>query len=415
MFDQVRAALDTLEGVVRGFEPACVDGPDAVTVLELFARIERLAAAGKTLAAVRVEETGAHRASGHRSAGQLLADRSGVSVGAAEGMLRAAKRLPELPVVEQSFRAGELSETATREITAAAVKDPDAQGELVGYARRLRPIKGLRERCARVIAASVKDDREWDRNLHETREAHLFDHRGHLRLDARFSPDHAPGIYAAVQAETDRVFRDARAAGRREPRAAYLADAVANLILGGGPAKPIDARLDVSDAALERGHLVKGERCEVPGLGPIPVTTARRLLRDARVSLRVRDEHDRITHISSMTRTVPAKLRRWLEATYPVCGRQACENTRNLVIDHIHPYALGGILDQDNAWRICTACDHLKQHCGWVVIGRPGAWDLVPPDDPRARPPTDSDCTEPAGPDPAEADLAGATTGPDPP
>jgi hypothetical protein len=197
----------------------------------------------------------------------------------------------------------------------------------------------------------------------------------------RFAPDAAAGVHAAVEAETDAIFREARGAGRKEPRAAYTADAVANLLLR-GPRKPIDARLDVSHAAFERGHVVEGERCEIPGIGPIPVTAARRLLRDARVSLHVRDETDKISHVSSITRTVPAKLRRWLEATYPVCGRQGCENTIGLRIDHIFEFARGGVLDEHNAWRICGACDDLKQHRGWRVVGTPGHYDLVPPDHP---------------------------------
>jgi len=390
MFDEVRSALSTLEAVVRDFEPTVLEAGDARTMLELFARGERLCAAGKVLTATRVEATGAHHGSGHRSAGQLLADVGGTTVGSAEATLRAVQRLDEQPLVADAFRAGDLSETATREISHAVSKDPHAQERLVGYARRKRPIKGLKERCARVIAASVEDDQEWDRHLHETREGRLFQDRGHLRLDVRFAPDEAAGVYAAVEAETDFVFRDARAAGRREPRAAYVADAVANLLLR-GPRKPIDARLDVTEAALERGHAVSGEKCEIPGMGPIPVTAAKRMLRDARVSVMVRDDTDKITHVSSVTRTVPAKLRRWLEAAYPVCGRHACENSRNLVIDHIDRYADGGILDEHNAWRICTRCDHLKQHCGWVVVGHPGDWDLVPPDDARARPPDDPD------------------------
>jgi len=381
MFDEVRSALSTLEAVVRGFEPTRLEAGDARTMLELFAKGERLCAAGKALTATRVEVTGAHRESGHRSAGQLLAEVGGTTVGAAESMLHAVKRLDALPVVNEAFRAGELSEVQTREISAAAERSPESQERLVGMARRRRPVKGLKQECARVIAASVEDDEEWDRQLHEGRRMFMWHDRGALEASLRLAPDRAVSFHAAVEAETERLFREARSAGRRESRAAYMADAIANLVEH-GPKKPIDARVDVADAALERGHVGTGEQCEIAGLGPIPVTAAKRMLRDARVTMLVRDDTDKITHVSSVTRTVPAKLRRWLEQTYPTCGRQGCENTRGLRIDHIHDYAFGGILDERNAWRICEPCDHLKQHCGWKVIGAPGHYDLVPPDRP---------------------------------
>jgi 5-methylcytosine-specific restriction endonuclease McrA len=379
VFEEVRSALTTLEGVVREFEPKLLEAGDARTMLELFAKGERLCAAGKALTATRVEATGAYRGSGHRSAGDLLASVSGTTVGAAESTLKAAKRVEDLPATNEAFRSGDLSEAQTKEITAAASKSPKSEDRLVKMAKRRRPMKGLKEECARVIAASVEDDAAWDRHLHETRSAHLFTDRGHLRLDLRLAPDRAIGFHAAVEAETDLLFREARGAGRKEPRAAYMADAIANLV-DGGPRKPIDARIDVSDAALERGHVAEGEKCEIPGLGPIPVVAAKRLLRDARVTLLVRDDTDKITHVSSVTRTVPAKLRRWLEATYPVCGRQGCENTIGLRIDHIHEYSKGGVLDEHNAWRICGPCDDLKQHHRWRVIGTPAHYDLVPPD-----------------------------------
>ena len=390
MLDQVRAALTTLEEVVRDFEPRVLEAGDARTMLELFAKGERLCAAGKALTATRIEATGVHRESGHRSAGQLLADVSGTTVGAAESMLHAVRRLEDQPVVDAAFRAGELSEVQTREISAAAERSPESQERLVGMARRHRPVKGLKQECARVIAASVEDDRAWDRQLHETRAGHLWHDHGHLHLDVRLAPDRALGVQAAVEAETEALFREARAAGVRTPRMALVADAVANLV-DRGPRKPIDARLDVTHTALERGHVIAGERCEIPGLGPIPVSAAKRMLRDARVTVVVTDDTDKITHVSSVTRTVPAKLRRFLEATYPVCGRQGCENTRGLRIDHIHDYAKGGVLDEHNAWRICEPCDHLKQHCGWKVIGHPGHYDLVPPDHPTPAVTTDPD------------------------
>jgi 5-methylcytosine-specific restriction endonuclease McrA len=60
-----------------------------------------------------------------------------------------------------------------------------------------------------------------------------------------------------------------------------------------------------------------------------------------------------------------------------------CDNPTNkfLQIDHVVPLAQGGRTEIGNTWRICTH-HHLKTYFSWKVVGEPGNWDLVPPDDP---------------------------------
>ncbi|MBA3267012.1 MAG: hypothetical protein H0T70_01965, partial [Acidimicrobiia bacterium] len=73
MFGSVSQAIELLRETVGSLEPRCLGGDDAARLLELFAEAERLAAAGKALAARRVEETNRWRRSGHRSAASWLA------------------------------------------------------------------------------------------------------------------------------------------------------------------------------------------------------------------------------------------------------------------------------------------------------------------------------------------------------
>ena len=111
------------------------------------------------------------------------------------------------------------------------------------------------------------------------------------------------------------------------------------------------------------------------------MTTARALLGDASVAVLVR-EGDDITAVSSPKRTIPAKLRRALEARYPRCGVMGCANDQFLEIDHVIPIEDHGPTELANLWRICTHHHALKSHGSWRVIGPPGNRDLVPPDDP---------------------------------
>jgi hypothetical protein len=242
-------------------------------------------------------------------------------------------------------------------------------------------VKGLRDRTRQVRAGAEEDDKAWARRLHVERKAHEWtDPDGAYCLSARMAPDAGARFSAAWKAHMDRIFCAARRAGRREPRAAYAADALVALA-SEGPCKPVAVRVTVDSAALARGHTENGERCEIDRVGPVPVTTARALLNDASVAVLVRNGDD-ITAVSSPKRVIPMKLRRALEARYPTCGVKACANDEFLEIDHVVPIAEGGRTEFANAWRICPHHHVLKTYCGWRVIGEPGNWDLVPPDDP---------------------------------
>ena len=227
-------------------------------------------------------------------------------------------------------------------------------------------------------AGAQEDDAAWARQLHVTRRANKWTGPdGAYEFHGRMAPDAGARFDAAWEAHTDRIFRDARAAGQREPRAAYMADALVALATE-GPCKPVEIRVVADSSAMARGHTEAGDRCEIMGIGPIPVTTARALLDDAVVSVLVKDGDD-ITTVSSPKRTIPAKLRRALETRYPTCGVHGCANNQFLQIDHVRPIADGGPTSIDNTWRICPFHHAQKTLHGWRVTGEPGNWNLVPP------------------------------------
>jgi Domain of unknown function (DUF222) len=240
--------------------------------------------------------------------------------GVAARTLETARALDVLPETDAAFRAGQLSEVQAAEITSAAAADPGAEAELLETAAATS-VKGLRDRARQVRAGAEEDDKAWARRLHVERRAHEWtDPDGAYCLSARIAPDAGARFSAAWKAHIDRIFCAARRAGRREPLAAYAADALVALA-SEGPCKPVEVRVTVDSAALARGHTENGERCEIDRVGPVPVTTARALLDDASVAVLVRDGDD-ITAVSSPKRVIPMKVRRALEARYPTCGGQ---------------------------------------------------------------------------------------------
>jgi len=377
VFERVRDAVDALKATARDLDPICVDGGDAAALFELVSEGERVCAAMKALMARRVDETGAWRKGGHRSAAHWVAEATGTTVGAAARTLETARALDALPGTDAAFRAGRLSEQQAAEITSTASVDPGAEAALLATAGSTS-VKGLRDCCREVRAGAEADDRAWARRLHEMRRAHDWtDPDGSYRLEARLTPDAGARFKSAWKAHIDRIFCDARRAGRREPRAAYAADALVALAAE-GPCKPVEVHLVTDSAPVVRGHTEPGERCEIVGIGPVPVTTARGLLDDARVTIMVRDGDD-ITTVSSPKRTIPAKLRRALEARYPTCGVKGCANDQFLQIDHVIPVEDHGPTELANLWRICSHHHALKTYTGWKVVDETGGRDLVPP------------------------------------
>jgi hypothetical protein len=318
--------LGELEQISQELIPGSFDAQRAVELFNDAARAERLCAAIKARLARRIEETKVWRDSGYRSAAHWVAEATGATVGAAARTLETARALEHLPETDAAFRAGQLSDVQAAEITSAAAADPFAEAELLAAAGTTT-VKGLRDRAREVRAGAEDDDKAWARRMHVWRKAHEWtDPDGAYCLSARMAPDAGARFRSAWKAHIDRVFRDARRAGRHEPRAAYAADALVALAAE-GPCKPVQASVVVDSAALARGHTKPGERCEISGIGPAPVSTARAMLADAVVSVLVRDGDD-VTAVSSPRRTIPVKLRRALEARYPTCGGEGLRQRR---------------------------------------------------------------------------------------
>jgi hypothetical protein len=157
MYDRVERIVGRLRDAAASLDPARLDGSEAARLLELFATVERVGAAARTLLARRVEESKVWQREGHRTAADWVAAKTGVSSGRAIGVLETARNLEDAPLTKQEFVSGGLSEAQAREISGAAHANPRAERALLERARS-DGFKGLREECQRVRAAAVPDE-----------------------------------------------------------------------------------------------------------------------------------------------------------------------------------------------------------------------------------------------------------------
>jgi hypothetical protein len=228
-----------LREVLAGLEPEALSADAAVALVDSFATIEKLAGAGKALAARRVAASNLWRGAGERSAAHWLARRAGSSVGNAMVTLETAARLPELPAVDRAVRAGELSAVQANEIASAAGADPRAEAELLAVARDDGFAR--RDTCRRVKAAAAPDELARHRAIHASRWLrHWSDPDGAGRLEGRFTPEVLAELLVALEPFEAEAFRVARDEGGREGFDAYRADA---LLPWPGPGATAPARV----------------------------------------------------------------------------------------------------------------------------------------------------------------------------
>ena len=137
--------------MVAELETEALDGEAAAHLVELFVEVERLAVAGRVVAA-RAVGSDRWQGEGFRSVAAWMAAKAGTPVGSAIAAMEMVRLLDDLPATAAAFRAGRLSLAQAQEIAEAAVECPAAEEELLDAARQLS-LGGLREECRRASEA----------------------------------------------------------------------------------------------------------------------------------------------------------------------------------------------------------------------------------------------------------------------
>jgi hypothetical protein len=384
VFEPVRESIESLRRFVAGLDPAALDGEQARALVEQATEGERLLGALKTLAVGRVAETTAW-GTGFRDAGAWLASLSGTTVGKARSTLETAARLEKLPATEAALRSGRLSDAQVDLVASAATADPSSERSLLTAASR-NGVKGLKNEAARVVAAASMDQ---DERYASAKARRYLRHRTisdvEGLLEMRGPIDRTAAVFAALEPYERDQFEQARKAEQRELPEALAFDAIVQLAddaaagrFRDAPGKaPATIVVRVDKKAFDRGRSEPGDLCEIPGVGPIPVSVARKLSQDAILKALIVDGTD-VRSISHPGRTIPAKLRTAVEEAYPECAADGCHADRHLEFDHIVPVSEGGPTAFGNLQRFCH-WHHDEKHTGGGSRSRAGPG---PPPDP---------------------------------
>jgi Domain of unknown function (DUF222) len=437
MYETVVRIRGQLAELLAALDPDAISGPAAGDLWSEFDRIERLGSAGKTLLARRIAATHNRDRIGTRTAAESLARSAGTSTAAAKQALETSTRITDLPAVANALRRGELSPAQASAISGAADADPTAQHRLLDLASRVS-LGGLREECARITAAADPDPDATNRRIHEQRRCRQYtDAEGAWNLSARGTPQDGAAFTTVLAAVTDQIFTHARRDGRHESVEAYAFDALIALAqhttgtgqptllangaatppggepadtqdgesvartasgdpgdlrdTGGQPVSPVPAgrwsnprylallRVDVT--ALRHGRVEGEELCEIAGVGPVPVTVARKLLGDAIVKLVITNGVDvaNVTHLGRGPTTAQKIALMWIN---PTCAVEGC-NRRRVEYDHQTPWAQTRHTRLDELDPLCEYHHDLKTRLGWALVSGKGKRLFMPPDHPQ--------------------------------
>jgi hypothetical protein len=296
-----------------------------------------------------------------------------------------------LPGTQAALQRGEVSVVQAAAIASAATVDTGAEGRLLALAGKTN-LNELHDECLRTRAAADPDPDATYQRIHRNRGGRTrTDGEGAWHLHAVGPADQGSRIESALAPLIDAVFDAARADGRCEPREAYVFDALVALADASTQSAPEKAKrpnprylgvIRADAEALRRGAVEGEEVCEIVGVGPVPVRTARELLGDAILKLVITNGVD-VANVVHLGRGPTAAQRIALLWQQPKCSNIACSSTFT-EIDHREPWAGQRETVLENLDRLCRGnCHPLKTNCGWSLVEGKGRREFVPPSDPR--------------------------------
>ncbi len=387
MFDDLHGAAVAIRSHLADADPDRVTAAQAAQAVAVFAELNRLSAAGLTFYAPRSSESTEWVDAGHHSPASWLAETCGTGLGEAIATLKTGAGLKDLPAASEALRSGNLSSPQVKEIVAAAGRDPRVEHDLI-EAAATGSLKSLRNRCRKI--RPIEDGAEAELARHEAIRvsryfSHFSDGDGAFCFAGKTTAEHGARMLASIRARADELFEEARQADRFESPRAYALDALVDLVTRSatGTRKkckdPATIVFHVDGVALQRGYAKSGERCEVAGVGPVPVASIERELPGAFVKVLVEKGVD-ITTVCHVGRTIPAHVFTALEARHETCVVPGCDTANGLEAHHVVPFAKGGPTSLANLVLVCGHHHYLITHKGYELGGTEGHRHLVIPD-----------------------------------
>jgi hypothetical protein len=310
------------------------------------------------------DRVGGWHVAGAQSCAHWLSWRVGMDLGAAREKVRVARALEGLPKIDEALAGAEISYSKVRAMTRVATAENEET--LLGMARettgsQLEKICRLTRQVQALDQANAREreDRRWvvSRGTDD----------GMVSIQVRLLPDEAVRVLKAFEAAGD---------GNLADGAVRVAEAA---LVGGDLVRPpVEAVLHIeADSLVGRTEAGDGISAEV----------SRRVLCDCGV-VPMLEERGKTIDVGRKTRTIPAALRRALEARDGGCRFPGCNNRRWVDGHHVRHWIDGGGTSLDNPVLMCRFHHRSVHEYGYRIEGGvffdPGG-HAIPPQGERPR------------------------------
>jgi hypothetical protein len=353
----VTAILEALEHVcvaLTDVEPRSLTTRDCERAMDLLGRVRKLVETSQARIAAEAQRRDLPRTRGYAHATDWMAADSGGTIRLARKQLETVGQVHALTATNDALTAGDISVAQAAEILKTAAIVPEAEGELLAVAAG-GTLGAVMDRGRKRRLAAMDPERRSREQRANRSVAHGIDDLGMVAGHFRLPPVVGARFTNRLDRETDRIFREARAAGEHRTRAQCAADAFVALTNGSAKTTPgrVDLVVVVDVNAWRRGHAHGGELCHAVGVGPITLDDARLFADDAFLKVAFHDgtQIDRIKHFG---RHIPAELRTALdlgslpELDGATCSRPGCERRYGIQWHHVDAFSNGGATSRAN-------------------------------------------------------------------
>jgi hypothetical protein len=350
----IQEAIAWLEKSNADLEPELLSGEAARSLLEEYARAEKLAAFGVAALARKLDDA------------SQIARMTGVSAGKAKAVVATGKRMTESNELSTAMQHGKISLDQAVEIATAEESAPGAAAELVTVAQK-EAFHVLKDK-ARKAMLEVEQHRSLAARQRAARCARSHsDDLGMVHIHVALEPHVGTPIVARAEVEAARLARKAKGEQRLEPFERHLADAYSALLSGTGTGRTRRPELVVlvSHEIAKRGwtDVKEGEVCKIPGIGPVSPAIARQIASDAFLTGVFYDGKD-LRNVRRWTRSTPVEVSLALELGDPpgFDGVRCvdCGNRFQIEKDHVQPHNAWGPASIDNLEPRCWSCHKAK-------------------------------------------------------